>query len=148
MSACGGVVYDEDWTLTFVEAQGAWQVEGSLSGVQQSLAVEDERYVSDNGAVSFMIVSGSAFSTQGDQLVFSTRAGLAVANGDTDADGAIEVPLENPGRPVAYEWREELAEGESWYSGVPNQGFLWPIGNSDVALLVDAGTAQTEALLD
>ncbi|MEC7241763.1 MAG: hypothetical protein VXW32_11040 [Myxococcota bacterium] len=148
VSACGGVVFDEDWTLTYVEALGAWQVEGSLSGVQERLAVEDERYVSDTGSVSFMIVSGSAFSTQGDQLVFSTRAGLAVANGDTDGDGAIEVPLENPGRPVPYEWRSDLAEGESWYSAPPHQGFLWPIGNSDVALLVDAGTGETEALLD
>ena len=148
VSACGGVVFDEDWTLTYVEALGAWQVEGSLSGIQQNLALEDERYVSDNGSVSFMIVSGSAFSTQGDQLVFSTRAGLAVANGDTDADGAIEIPLENPGRPIPYQWRPDLAEGESWYTSPMNQGFLWPIGNSDVALLVDAGSAQTEALLD
>jgi hypothetical protein len=148
VSACGGIVRDEDWTLTYVEVLGAWQVEGSLSGEQGNLAIENQRYVSDNGSISFLIASGSAMSTQGDQLVFSTRAGLAVAGGDTDGDSTVEIPLENPGRPISFEWRPDLAEGESWYGAPPHQGFLWPIGNSDVALLVDAGTGETEALLD
>jgi len=148
VSACGGVVRDEDWTVTYAENLGDWQVEGSLSGIQQKRAKEDLRYVSDNGTVSFMVSSGSALSTQGDQFTFTTRAGVVVARGDTDADGELELELEFPGRPVAFSWREEATDAEGWLLADPQVGLIWPIGNTDVALILDGASAETEALLD
>jgi hypothetical protein len=37
-NTCAGVVWDEQWVATYDENLGAWEVEGSLSGVQSQLA--------------------------------------------------------------------------------------------------------------
>jgi hypothetical protein len=148
VSACGGVVRDEDWTVTFDALDGEWRVEGSLAGVQLRQAVEEQRYVSDNGTVSFLISSGTFMSTQGDQFKFTTRSGVVVARGDTDSDGQLEIELEAPGRPVAFSWREAAKPEEGWIQADPQVGLLWPIGNSDVALILDGASAETEAVLD
>jgi hypothetical protein len=148
VSACGGVVRDEDWTVTFDALVGTWRVEGSLAGKQVNRAVEEERYVSDNGAVSFLIATGTAMSTQGDQFKFTTRAGVVVARGDTDSDGQLEIQLEAPGRPVAFSWQEPAKADEGWMAADPQVGLFWPIGNSDVALILDGASAETEAVLD
>lgn len=148
VSSCGGLVRDEDWTVTFDEVSGTWQVEGTLSGIQDNRASEDTRYVSDSGTVSFLITSGSAMTTQGDQFRFTTRSGLVVARGDTDSDGQLEVELEYPGRPVAFSYPVTQGLEDGWRAGEKKTGFLWPIVNSDVVLLVDGASAVTDALLD
>jgi hypothetical protein len=148
VSACGGVVRDEDWTVTYDALDGAWRVEGSLAGPQVNRAIEEQRYVSDSGTVSFLIASGTAMSTQGDQFKFTTRAGVVVARGDTDSDGQLEIELEAPGRPVAFSWQEPAKSDEGWMPADHQAGLLWPIGNSDVALILDGASAETEAVLD
>jgi hypothetical protein len=87
-------------------------------------------------------------STQGDQFKFTTRSGIVVARGDTDSDGQLEIELEAPGRPVAFSWQEPAKSDEGWMAADPQAGLLWPIGNSDVALILDGASAETEAVLD
>jgi hypothetical protein len=142
---CAARVKNESWVAIYDESAGYWVVEGSRSGVQDSPAHEDIRYVSDEGTVSFIIRGGSLPSSEGDQFRWHTVSGLAVSDGDLDGDGDIEVSLEYPGRPVAWSWQDQEAP---WVEARPNSGFLWPATNSDVVVLVDDGDASATAVVD
>jgi len=147
VSPCGGVVRDEEWRVTYLESQGHWVVEGALSGLQDNVAHEDERYVSDSGAISFLIRAGTQPSTDGDQFSFETVAGLVVADGDVTQDGRRAIDLELPGRPVTYEMPD--AERETgWEETLRPQHVAWPILNSDTVLKVDLSTGELDALME
>ncbi len=104
-SECGGVTRTESWTVVYDGATLRWEVEGSLSGKQVATARESERYLSDTGAISFLIMPGSLGATDGDRFSFSTSAGLFSLYGpDADEDGAVEVRWEFPARPVPFEY--------------------------------------------
>jgi hypothetical protein len=148
VSSCGGVVRDEAWAATFDEVIGAWLVEGAASGPQENLAWEDVRYISDNGTISFTILSGDLPSSHGDRFKWHTVSGLAVAGGDIDNDGFTDLSLEYPATPVAYTWLPPADEGDGWSVGTPLGGVLWPITNSDTVLLVDGGNAKTAVVID
>ena len=148
VSACGGVVRDEAWAATFDEISGSWFVEGAASGPQGNLAWEDVRYISDNGTISFTILSGDLPSSHGDRFKWHTVSGLAVAGGDVDNDGYIDLTLEYPAAPIAFTWLPPADDGDGWSVGTPLGGVLWPITNSDTILLVDGGNAKTAAVID
>jgi hypothetical protein len=148
VSACGGVVRDEAWAATFDEITGGWIVEGAASGPQDNMAWEDIRYISDNGTISFTILSGDLPSSHGDRFKWHTVSGLAVAGGDIDNDGYPDLLLEYPAAPVTYTWLPPADEGEGWAVGTPLGGVLWPITNSDTILLVDGGNARTAVVID
>jgi len=148
VSACGGIVRDEAWAATFDEISGGWFVEGAASGPQENMAWEDVRYISDNGTVSFTILSGDLPSSHGDRFKWNTVSGLAVAGGDIDNDGYVDLSLEYPAAPVAYTWLPPAGEDDGWSLGTPLGGLVWPITNSDTILLVDGGNAKTAVVID
>ena len=147
VNPCGGIARSEDWTATFDEVEGGWIIDGSLSGVQDALAVEDERYVSDNAAISFLILAGTSPSTDGDQIRWSTVEGIARVNGDKNGDGQLDglagEILELPARPVPYSYLAG-ATGGGWDLVNQKTGVLWPITNTDVVLRVNVGSATIE----
>ena len=145
LSQCAAQVKSESWVAIYDESAGYWVVEGSRSGLQDSPAYEDIRYVSDEGTVSFLIRGGSLPSSEGDQFRWHTVSGLAVANGDLNGNGEIEVNLEYPGRPVAWSWQDQ---DPPWVEAQPESGFLWPATNGDVVMLVDDGDASAKAVVD
>ncbi len=147
VNSCGGVVRSEQWLVTYVESQGHWVVEGALSGRQEAVALEDERYVSDTGAVSFLIRSGVLPSTDGDQFQFDTVEGLVVADGDVTGDGKRDIQLELPGRPVAYELPDPDSE-LGWEALLLDQQAAWPILNSDTLIKVDLSSGHLDALIE
>ena len=106
VSGCAGIARDESWTLTFDDGPLAWRVEGSLSGEQQGLAYEGVRYVSDDGAISFLIYPGLTPSQDGWTMSFDTVDGVLGLTGDQDDDGIIdsigagEFPWSLPGPPL------------------------------------------------
>ena len=55
---CGGISRAQGWVLRFDELVQGWRVRGDLSGEQDTIAYEDIRYVSDDGEISFLILSG------------------------------------------------------------------------------------------
>lgn len=73
---CGGVTRSEDWTFRFDGASQSYEVEGSSSGVQAGRLVEGERYVSDDGAISMLILPGVNPTTDGDTFAFSLNDGV------------------------------------------------------------------------
>ncbi|MEE2752274.1 MAG: hypothetical protein VX519_12650 [Myxococcota bacterium] len=145
--SCGGVVRDEDWVSTYDEVRGVWVVEGSVSGVQQQVAREDERFVSDDGTISFLIRSGGKPSTSGDRFRWSTVAGAAGISGvDRNGDGREDLALRLPGRPVPFVMSAGYEPDPTWV--VPEVGVIWPIVNSDLTLVVDVGDVSTTAVID
>lgn len=105
VNACAGIARDERWFLTFDEAALAWEVRGELSGVQSEMAIEGERYVSDSGAISFLIESGYIPTRDGWTFEFTTTDGVLGGAGDQDGDNVIDGNINEfqwvqPGQPL------------------------------------------------
>lgn len=62
----------DEWTFE-TRAIGKWQVSGSKSGLQDSLAETGIPYTTDSGEVSFTIVNTGGFFMQGDDFVFEVQ---------------------------------------------------------------------------
>jgi len=77
INPCGGIALNQLWTVRYHEATLDWEVEGHESSVQQNRAIEDTRYVSDDGEVSFVIASGAQASTDGDYFQFWVNDGVS-----------------------------------------------------------------------
>jgi hypothetical protein len=145
-NTCAGVVRDEQWVATFDENRGAWEVVGSLSGVQSQFALEDERFVTDRGTLSFLIRSGSAPSSAGDRFQWRTVSGVAGVTGiDRDGNGELDLALRHPGRPVSFEG--DLTVEDSPWAG-PTSAMLWPITSGDLGVVVDVSRAAPVSILD
>jgi len=136
-SNCGGVLLDEDWTVTFDGRSGDWLVEGSRSGEQNNKAALDERYISDNGAFSFLLVNGGLPPTDGDQFVFSTLSNILEISLVTNTAGSTEA-LEVPAKPVTFV--DFPDEDGGWENAVPNQYALIPVTNTNVVLRLNLET--------
>ncbi len=104
VNSCGGIARGESWTLIFDRINQGWTVDGSFSGLQSALAREDERYLSDDGAISFVIRSGAVPSEDGFVITFTVLEGILAVTGDNDGDGLREVSLDNPADPVFFHY--------------------------------------------
>lgn len=143
-SPCGGVTHSEQWTVTYDASTLSWEVEGSISGIQANVAYEDERYVSDSSAISFLLLSGNLPTTDGDRFTFSTDAGLAfVAGTDSNDDSLVERPWELPSRPVAFDYTGGPSGG-GWDPVNRREFMLIPVENTDISarLSLDSMDAQ------
>jgi hypothetical protein len=136
-SNCGGVLLDEDWTVTYDGRSGDWLVEGSRSGEQANRALLDERYIVDNGAFSFLLLNGGLPPTDGDQFVFSTLSNILELSLVTNTAGSTEA-LEVPAAPVTF--TDYPDEEGGWENATPNQYALIPITNTNVVIRLNLET--------
>lgn len=144
VNRCGGVAREERWTLRFDAVQQGWTVEGTRSGRQSTLAYEDARYVSDDGAVSFLIRSGTTPSRDGWEIWFDTLPGLHEADGDNNGDGQRELSFALPGDPVWF--NQVITPGSGGWVPVLDQPFLLvPAAGGDLVGKVDPLTGNVEA---
>jgi len=103
---CGGIAQAQGWVLRYDEIALAWRVRGDIAGEQEKLAYEDVRYISDNGEISFLILSGGVPSQDSWTMSFRMINGLTSARGDNDGDPATrEVIIDHPGDPVYFHYR-------------------------------------------
>jgi hypothetical protein len=107
-----GIANNDTWTLRYDQNLGGWRVRSELTGDQQAIAWEDERYVSDGGEVSFTVRAGPAASIDGMEMSFVVDAGIAEANGDADLDGDREVELAIPSDPVPFHYEVGRRDGD------------------------------------
>ncbi len=138
VNPCAGIARSERWQLEYDQVLGGWRVEGSVSGEQQRIAMEDERYLSDDGAISFVILGGGLPSVDGWRISFEVTSGVATARGDLDFDGGLDVPIAVPGDPVDFFYRAGLpgavgsvAQDDGWYAVDVRPFVLIPGGSSD-----------------
>jgi len=143
-SPCGGVTRDEAWTVTYQAASQDWLVEGTISGVQALTARDDVRYVSDTGALSFLILSGITPATDGDSFSFTTESALTSAS-TTYPGGDVNraVTWELPGRPSVVEI-EGGPTGGGWDAYEPRQYAVVPVVNSDIVARVTLDDMTSE----
>ena len=123
--SCGGVARSELWTVTFDEQLQSYEVEGSRSGLQENRAFEGTRYLSDSGAISFLVLPGVRPTTAGDRWLLPIQ------------DGVTPIPLgEFPGDPLVY---TELYDDRSgaWFHVKERQIALVPHLANDVVLWID-----------
>ncbi len=146
-SPCGGVTRGETWTVRWDSATLDWAVEGTRSGVQRLRAHSGERYLSDDGAVSFLLDEGARPPTDGDRFVFATDPGLQVFRcSDVDGDslcGASDTTWDFPGRPAAFVLGELTPTG-GWTPAEALPYALLPVTNGDLAtrLRLELGDAD------
>ncbi|TNE89529.1 MAG: hypothetical protein EP330_10995 [Deltaproteobacteria bacterium] len=138
VNPCGGIAWGETWRVRYDQARQAWTVEGTLSGLQEAVAYEGERYVSDRGQISFLILSGSTPSVDGWQFTFQVRDGLHRADGDNDLDGRVDIPLDLPGRPIGYKATPPANLTEEWEEGVDRAFILVAAESADLVGRIDA----------
>lgn len=143
-SPCGGVTRSERWGVSFDSATQEWEVQGAVSGIQENRARMDERYLSDDGAISFVILSGPRAPTDGDRFSFGMDSGLlAFIGSDFDGDDLPDTTWEMPARPVAFETYNG-ATGGGWDEVDRRQLMLLPVTNSDLTarIWLDGGKAD------
>ncbi|HHO51597.1 MAG TPA: hypothetical protein ENK18_12165 [Deltaproteobacteria bacterium] len=150
VNGCAGIAKEEIWTLTYDQLGGSWRVSGSLSGDQQLSAREDERYVSDQGEISFTVRAGVRPSRDGTELSFAIEEGLAKATGDLNGDLSREVSILVSGDPVYFFYRVGLAgpvgdsSGQGWYPVDVRPFVLVPGSSSNEVGRVDPQEALIE----
>ncbi|MEC8423721.1 MAG: hypothetical protein VX000_08080, partial [Myxococcota bacterium] len=131
---CGGVIRTETWTVTFDGVAGNWAVEGSASGLQADRAWPDERYVTDQGELSFIILAATSPATDGDTFSFTMEEGTLRLDEVLGGNGSA-APLELPARPLAFTM-EAGPTGGGWNADRRQVHLLVPVTNSDVVLRV------------
>ncbi|MEE2829211.1 MAG: hypothetical protein VX498_08485, partial [Myxococcota bacterium] len=122
---CGGVSRTETWTLTYSEALQSYEVEGTHSGVQQARLFEGERYVSDRGEISLLILPGIQPTTDGDHWLFAVN------------DGVTPIRLQElPGDPLIYTELYDDRTG-AWFEVKEREIAVIPHAANDVVLWID-----------
>lgn len=132
---CAGIARAEGWRLTFLQAEQAWEVEGTLSGVQERLLYPDVRYVSDGGEFSLLLENGVTPAQEGWSLTFSVLTGVIEISGDQDGDGFVdpnlsEVDFSLPGTPLPVELQLEDTSG-GWATTTGTSAVLVPLEGSN-----------------
>jgi hypothetical protein len=122
---CGGVTRTERWTLTYSEELQSYEVEGSRSDVQVARLYEGDRYVSDQGEISLLILPGTQPTTDGDDWSFLVN------------DGVTPVLLQElPGDPLLYTDLYDDRSGD-WFEVKEREIAVIPHVANDVVLWVD-----------
>lgn len=143
VNPCAGVAAQETWVLLFDRNQQAWVVEGTLSGVQVGLAREDQRYVTDDGAVSFLVRSGHEATEDGARISFRVLDGILYADGDNDDDDRRDVEFDLPSDPVFFSYRVGPVDG-GW-TAVDERPFVLVAGRaSDTVGRIEPQTGDVE----
>lgn len=150
VNPCAGIARTETWTATFSAFENAWVVRGALSGEQVGRAITDERYTSDAGELSFLILSGARAYSEGDRFNFAVEDGVARVSGDLNDDGQIytgERSIEAPARPRVVSYLAGPTGG-GWDEVNRKVMAVWPITNSDNVLRVNLQSTEIEAVWD
>jgi hypothetical protein len=132
---CGGVIRNEAWTITFDGVQGNWVVEASGSGIQDARAWNDQRYLSDDGALSFLVASGTAPASDGDAFGFTMQEGTLRLDEVLRGGASSAEPVELPAAPLAFAL-EAGPQGGGWNADRRQVHVLQPVTNSDIVLRI------------
>jgi hypothetical protein len=146
-SSCGGLVRTEEWSVTFDEVHGNWEVEGTISGVQEGRAIADQRYVSDNGGISFTMTTGVQPASEGDSFLFYTDEGILRIDAIDRANSQEAMPMELPSDPLIFQYLAGPTGG-GWDVVDERTFILLPITNSDLVIRVRIEAWRIEAIWD
>ncbi len=132
VNPCGGVARDESWVIRYDQAVGAWEVEGTRSDIQEAMAWEETRYVSDRAEVSFTILNGQLPPTSGDSFAFTVDDGVLTIDELISSDGS-STPLAAPAAPVIFQ-TENGPTGGGWDPLDRQTYVLLPVTNLNLVM--------------
>lgn len=144
---CGGILRSETWTLTFDEIDGSWRVEGSRTGEQSERAIENQRFVTDNGEMSLLVLSGASPSSDGDRFEFATTDGVLRITEVLRAGSNQPTPIELPGPPVIFNM-EAGPTGGGWDADRTQVHALVPVTGTDLVMRMRLQGWQTEVIFE
>ena len=133
-SACGGIARDEAWKLVYDGVEGAWRAMGTLSGEQEGLIYEDERYTTDDGGLSWIILAGTWPTTDGDTFVFTVEDGV-LEMGELAVSTTEVMTFNLPGPPLAFTM-DMGPSGGGWDEDRTKAHIQLPVTNSDAVLRI------------
>jgi len=133
-SACGGIARDEAWRLIYDGVEGAWRATGTLSGEQEGLVYEDERYTTDDGGLSWVILAGTWPTTDGDTFTFTIEDGVLEMTEITVSTTDV-MTFNLPGPPLAFTM-DMGPSGGGWDEDRTKAHILLPVTNSDAVLRI------------
>lgn len=146
-SACGGLVRNETWKITYDGAAANWKVQGAVSGEQVGRLYEDQRYVSDNGGWSIAITSGPLPATDGDEWQFTTVEGVLRLTEVSDSGSGSTTSFQLPGEPVIFQY-DAGPTGGGWDVLDRRTFALLPLTGNDLVLRVWLRTWNVEVVWD
>lgn len=146
-SACGGLVRNESWRITYDGASANWTVQGAVSGEQVGRLYEDQRYVSDNGGWSIAITSGPLPATDGDEWQFTTVEGVLRLTEVSDSGSGSSTSFQLPGEPVIFQY-DAGPTGGGWDELDRRTFALLPLTGNDLVLRVWLRTWNVEVVWD
>jgi hypothetical protein len=85
-------IHDEEWEVRYDQQEREWVVEGEKSGKQINRAQLDRTYVSDDGALQFVIEAGTRAPSDGDLFRFDTDPGISPIRVGSLPDGMAVIP--------------------------------------------------------
>ena len=150
MNPCGGIARTQSWQMVYDGSQGNWVLEGSVSGFQERRVTEGQRYVTDQGEISFLISSGSRPSTDGDSWFFTVDNGVLKIDFDRNANGVgdqAETPIDLPARPVSYSFLAGDQDG-GWVGVNRKVGVILPVTGYDNVCKVDLQAGRITSIWD
>lgn len=100
INSCAGVAREQTWVARYQEVEQAWELTGQVSGVQQRLAYEDQRYLSDDAEISFVMRSGFQPSADGWTVTFQVAPGALTTDGSNGSTTTRLIKMFLPGDPV------------------------------------------------
>lgn len=150
VNPCGGIARTQSWQMVYDGSQGNWVLEGSVAGFQERRVTEGERYVSDQGEISFLLSSGSRPSTDGDSWFFTVNNGVLKIDFDRNANGVgdvAETPIDVPARPVSYSYL--AGDQDAGWVGVNRKvGVILPVTGYDNVCKVDLQAGRITSIWD
>lgn len=150
VNPCGGIARTQSWQMVYDGSQGNWVLEGSVSGFQERRVTEGQRYVTDQGEISFLISSGSRPSTDGDSWFFTVDNGVLKIDFDRNANGVgdqAETPIDLPARPVSYSFLAGDQDG-GWVGVNRKVGVILPVTGYDNVCKVDLQAGRITSIWD
>jgi hypothetical protein len=147
LPSCGGVTRSEIWSATFDGLTGNYIVEGTISGIQEGRAWEDQRYVSDKGQISFLLLAGAAPTTDGDTFSMQVDDGVLRIKQVLRPGGLSSDALELPDAPLVFDM-EGGPTGGGWDEDRTQVHILLPVTNSDFVMRVRADAWETQVIWD
>lgn len=145
--ACGGILRTEAWTLTYDENAGSWLAEGTRSGAQSRRVVENQRYVTDNGSLSLLVLSGNNPSSDGDRFEFNSSDGVLRLTEISRQGTANVSPVELPAAPVMFSM-ESGPSGGNWDPDRTQVHTLVPVTGSDFVVRMRPQAWKVEVLYE
>jgi hypothetical protein len=141
VNSCAGIAWTESWKFRYDGLRQGWVVEGDISGEMTRVAYEDQRYLTDDGQISFVMRAGSTPSVDGWTGRFRVAEGALAADGDNDKDsqGVREINFDLPGDPVVV------------YGNMAGEQVPWVIvaaQAADTVMRIKPDTAEIDRIWD